>query len=113
MLNEREKRIQERAERAERGPWEWKEMSPGKPYSTIMIMSEDEYLHRGQAWPSEENADFIAHSRADVPYLLATVGRLRGLLKLARLYMAYDDDGAFEKAIQDVDAELESCEQNV
>jgi len=68
--------IEERANAATPGPWEWypadREIWSGP---TEIVKSYDD------AWQiviDDEDADFIAHSRQDVPELIAEVRRLRG-----------------------------------
>ena len=102
MLKSREKEIQGRTEKAYVGPWERKGVFP-----------DAHGIHAYRKWitgfgiEAKANADFIAHSRADIPYLLDTVGRLRGLLGEAR-------DWTFCVAAGDlphrIDAELEGCD---
>lgn len=68
------------------------------------------YPHRMDHLAYEENADFIAHAREDVPYLLGLVEELRGALEIARhafgLRNEYQGD-----AIEAVDKALSSLEE--
>ena len=93
----REDEIKARLEKATKGPWE-----VGGPYPSLCVMvcvdsgsthpeyaepphyemvckiydSAPEYLYEC-AWQGKADADFIAHAREDVPYLLDEIARLR------------------------------------
>lgn len=87
MTPERIAEIEERCEKATKGPWEAREEFDGYPTYTRVGALQGAYcrtLARTQALygrshvPTSEceaNADFIAHTREDIPYLLAEVKR--------------------------------------
>lgn len=89
--------ICERVEKATPGPWEAGLLGgdPLEDFRQALAKGVDPEVHlaflrldgdpepryvaiTGNGPTSEENADFIAHARADVPYLLDEVERLRG-----------------------------------
>lgn len=62
--------IRERAEKATQGPWtadEWNDIHAGK------VAVAEAYPNEGGGVYQEVDADFIAHSREDVPYLLSLI----------------------------------------
>lgn len=80
--------IEVRAAAATPGPWwSWVEGRDGHSGGTFIgrgdnrQRSTDLYLSSGESNAvTDEDHDFIAHARPDVPRLLAEVRRLRGLL---------------------------------
>ena len=79
MINETEiKQIQERCERATKGPWisfvEGRDHTSG---SSFIRTSGDDIELTGA---STDDQDFIAHARQDVPALLEEICRLRKIL---------------------------------
>jgi hypothetical protein len=90
MTNEELKAIRERTEAATPGPWYWEKLDADGWNDTEMpylaSASDEGVMHFGdceQYYPSEgsppndEDAEFIAHAREDVPKLLAEIERLR------------------------------------
>lgn len=96
ILNEKQiAEIEARASAASEGPWRWRrdyEMPDGSKHwelsnpegdqqrktidaSLVLLLDRDDWLHRPAA--SMPNWEFIAHARADIPALCATVKRLR------------------------------------
>lgn len=90
LSEERIAEIKKRCEMATEGPWEW----VAEDDTTITLATKDKHefgfvtwAHRCRAcvdrgngrcyWPSNEDCDFIAHARTDVPALLAEVERLK------------------------------------
>jgi hypothetical protein len=83
--------IRKRAEAATPGPWYWEKLNEGdSEWDTEMpslVSSIDEgVMHFGDCEeyyptegspPTDEDAEFIAHAREDIPKLLAEIERLR------------------------------------
>lgn len=102
MTNEELDAIEQRANRATPGPWVWfmensSTSGPIEPYTgffggpyTRSDNSQFADLRSGNktvlpadqspALPKDEDADFIVHSRTDIPKLVAEVRRLRSLV---------------------------------
>lgn len=68
--DEREKQIREREAKATKGPWE------------VMPDSVIQYMNR--IWADGCNENFIAHARADIPWLLSQLEELRTDIALRR-----------------------------
>lgn len=83
--NKRIEEIRERCEKATKGPWWSTRMDIGKgPREPNVVFSRDDL---GRCTYDTFNlkakdADFIAHSRDDIPFLLAEIERLRQALEL-------------------------------
>jgi hypothetical protein len=90
MTNEELKAIRERAEAATPGPWYWEKLDADGWNDTEMpclVSASDEgvmdfgdceqYYPTEGSPPNDEDAEFIAHAREDVPKLLAEIERLR------------------------------------
>ncbi len=90
LSRERLEEIRARAEKATPGPWEfWTGgtfVSRYEEYATVICDTLLDAEMRGRLLKghSENNGQFIAHSRTDVPDLLAEVDRLRGLWRVYR-----------------------------
>lgn len=75
MTHEQIEAIRERAEKATEGPWNWDgDFTYTKRGMLEPLIWESEYKGIGV---EETDADFIAHSREDIPALLAEVERLQ------------------------------------
>ena len=69
--------IRARVEKATAGPWKSR-VNGQKPYKHVQFDRGPEYRALYTTSPLEAfDADFIAHAREDIPYLLALVQRLR------------------------------------
>jgi hypothetical protein len=85
--------IRERAEKATSGPWGWSDakvrdgkyvfVPQGSYLADTLIMFGDTYEN------GEQDAEFIAHAREDIPRLLDEIERLQ------RVIAALDDEGMF------------------
>jgi|GEM_PF-3101132 len=64
--------IRERAEKATAGPWEFsiKDRKNSEPRNLIEVNREEDKLNIIQDVWGREDAEFIAHARQDIPYLL-------------------------------------------
>lgn len=105
---DREQAIRERVENATKGPWAAVERYDG---GATVAMMRDWNKGQGPAWAAEglsgwihsasdeqpaRNAEFIAHAREDVPYLLAEVTRLRAEVERLTAEM---DKARFDRAV--------------
>ena len=68
--------IKARLEKATEGPWSYEETVLGLPNSTVMAEGQ-QVGYMGIGHFRGPNAHFVAHSRTDVPALIAEVERLR------------------------------------
>lgn len=98
---EREAEIRARAEAATPGPW-----APDDVYGLVRPTQIDGFAHPCERAAAQQqtatDAEFIAHSRADVPDLLAEVDRLREELALADgTATALDHERAETKRLRD------------
>jgi hypothetical protein len=94
-MSDRTDKIRERAEKATPGPWRHEDDHEGSTmgfvgaqhpeYPTITTRIFDVCGDSGQAY---EDAQFIAHARTDIPYLLAEVSSLESQLKQAQEELA-------------------------
>ena len=130
MLNSREKEIQERRAATTPGHW-WMDYDHRPARMTIGIEADGSrydpwYILHFVMPPDEESdeevmadCDFITKvHETDIPYLLETVGRLRGLLDRTMIPLDAAQESAkypsFAAKIgrlrKEIDAELESCE---
>ena len=85
----REQQIRERAEAATPGPWEWKKMLPPSERLTS-LRSTTAFYEEYKGVPrsvlkrlddmDEADAEFIAHAREDIPWLLSEVAALSARL---------------------------------
>lgn len=76
--------IEKRCEVARPGPWRPQETPIDSRYSTCSIAGRDGYLVAGEFTSLDlADADFIAHAREDVPWLLARVRELEAQKALA------------------------------
>ena len=73
--------IAARAEAATPGPWEVADDFLMADAGTV-ISNQDE--QGGPSWNDDDDAEFIAHAREDIPFLLALVTELQGQLADAR-----------------------------
>ena len=83
--------MKERAEKATGGPWEhdvWSNAITNDGGSVDIISNVD-----GQISVYDNDAEFIAHAREDVPRLVAEVERLREHIQSALFYV--ENDGNF------------------
>ena len=79
--------IRDRVDKATPGPWTAEDANPHKPHKRFAF-----YIPAIMSAPSmpqydglaEEDAEFIAHSRADVPRLVELVGEMAGVLESFR-----------------------------
>lgn len=79
--------IRDRVDKATPGPWTAEDANPHKPHKRFAF-----YIPAIMSAPSmpqydgltEEDAEFIAHSRADVPRLIGLVGEMAGVLESFR-----------------------------
>lgn len=72
LSDEELSKITQRAEKATKGPWEWDDGHRQCSYlAGTLIMMGDTYEN------GEEDADFIAHSRTDIPALLSHIAALK------------------------------------
>ena len=79
--------IRDRVDKATPGPWTAEDANPHKPHKRFAF-----YIPAIMSAPSmpqydgltEEDAEFIAHSRADVPRLIGLVGEMAKVLEAAR-----------------------------
>lgn len=85
--------IQERAEKATPGPWDgtmgeitqhWSLLETQDKCATVvgMFTNNRGYLSHDSLILSNEDADFIAHARSDIPALLAIIRRLSGRVEV-------------------------------
>jgi len=73
-IDKRLAEIRERVEAATPGPWQYRETVFGARSTTVMAGSTQVgYFSVGQAMPTD--AKFIAHSRSDIPFLLAELDK--------------------------------------
>ena len=78
-MTDRIEEIRARVEAATPGPWErkgdiiWHEYEPNEPFSGPPLVVRDDHIAGG-------NADFIAHVREDIPYLLARIEELEATI---------------------------------
>lgn len=85
-MTDRLDEIQARVEAATPGPWEvtqegWSVISAA---CNICGTYHNHSMHDGgRTWDAQPDADFIAHSREDVPFLLAEVSKLRAIIEEA------------------------------
>lgn len=102
MTKEQLDAIRRRAEAATEGPWEADDRGEGKrviprPRFRIMAPKSKRRMVPACLWdegsgPACYDADFIAHSRQDVPALLAYIDRLHEVENAARDYKAMVDN---------------------
>lgn len=87
--------IRKRAEAATEGPWTYVSQTEDKYEMPKLISPEFPIMNFGDCTtfypmegtpPDDEDAEFIAHSREDIPALLAEVERLQGIDEI------YDED---------------------
>ena len=79
MTLEELKAIEERAAKAAEGPWTWSKANDGR----ANVWAPD-----GVGLVPEDDADFIAHARTDVPALCAEIRRLKRVKQAAREYLS-------------------------
>jgi hypothetical protein len=95
--------IRERAEKATPGPWGWSDakvrdgkyvfVPQGSYLADTLIMFGDTYEN------GEQDAEFIAHAREDIPKLLAEIERLRTALEeINRAW--YEDSTDYDLAMK-------------
>jgi len=85
MTSDRVAQITERCDKATEGPWEHR----GEGHFSLFIETEYAEDPDGDELPqtvaiacySIQDADFIAHAREDIPYLLGEVARLKEQVK--------------------------------
>lgn len=75
--------IAARAEAATEGPW-----SRSRHYKLNIISDATGQIITGHATPNSTNAEFIAHAREDIPFLLSEVRRLRSVVEDAERVIA-------------------------
>ena len=88
---ERLREIQERAEKATEGPWEIDhheiEVGGGTEYDQTIVCSPAKYICGSRKYDdydvsevedADEDMSFIANARADIPFLLELIKRLKG-----------------------------------
>lgn len=95
LTNEEITQIRERAEKATEGPWQYNGIGgvfsahavsyhyAWKNTKEICSLNDGEYIENQN---EENDANFIAHAREDIPKLLAEIERLRELLNKAYQY---------------------------
>jgi hypothetical protein len=126
MTSEQIAQAKERCEKATAAPWMWSSTPTGVPTSSwpnqvkqfkLFSWATDRAVigFDGTWIPNDEDREFIAHAREDVPYLLSEVERLQDLCgehpdSLAEAHARSFSRGAAtaEKAVQAV---LELCDK--
>ena len=112
MTEEQLNAIRERCEKATPGPWVKVPASPGTRLAVFnrygIEQPEDadgnsESICYATGWMIEDNAEFIAHARTDIPALVAEVERLRSLVEtLVDTLHAPDSTYGFENMPEEV-----------
>ena len=86
------KAIKARCEAATGGPWEkCKEAGADVVASTDMLIFEICCGVKTHCTPRDNNVDFIAHARKDLPDCIEEIERLRGAIQLASTYFENDE----------------------
>lgn len=117
-----EKRIQEireRVEKATQGEWffedhehswnlyGWFECDPEHKLHPQKIIKAPKGI--GDYWPDKEDAEFIAHSREDIPWLLTQLAALRAELEAKENSLCPDCHGAVIKTLNFPDSQEYYC----
>ena len=122
-MTDRLEEIRARAEAATPGPWRWRGLLAAKgseqtyagypqrvfgrntdPVDTSPALIAETF--DGHSDTAPPNADFIAHAREDIPYLLAEIERLRAALEVTLPYaMAHLEEYGFSMKYNDAVSE--------
>lgn len=115
---EREKQIREREAKATKGPWEVMPDSVIQYMNRIWADGCDVCCCEGDGSLSHERSDnenFIAHARADIPWLLSQLGELRSAAKSAMQDCLTEQECrvANQDAVWRLESELEGMRREI
>lgn len=105
MTNDQLEAIRKRAEAATPGPWEvwtgcsWRRIGSSRTAREVILPTNHPSDNHPDLSMREEDGEFVAHAREDIPALLAEVERLRGEIEtlgfkfIAAISSAWPDGG--------------------